>query len=76
MAGKIKVIIDCIISQRSHGDPLLSSAAKIKLLLKGIDLNSYSLDSVDDPEVISKIVIIIADCLLQEPCHRLHQEWD
>jgi hypothetical protein len=55
MAGKIKKAIDEIILQRSKGVPTLASTTRTKLIIKGINPDSYQNDSPDDLEVIEKI---------------------
>lgn len=55
MAGKIKVLIDTIIETRSKGDEALMSLTRTKLLCKGINPNSYSMQSEDDMNVIRKL---------------------
>lgn len=55
-AGKIKLIIDSIITQRSGGDPSIARALKTKLVLKGIDPDHYSYDKRDDPGMLAKVI--------------------
>lgn len=55
MAGKIKEIIDAIISQRSKGNPAVAKAVETKLILKGIDPTAYTAASPDDPAVMEKL---------------------
>ena len=49
MAGKIKRLIDYIIEQRSQGDSTLANTTKTKMVLKGINPESYNEFSDDDP---------------------------
>jgi hypothetical protein len=55
MAGKIKSMIDMILVQRSHGNATILSTTKTKILLKGINPDSYSASSEDDPLVMAKV---------------------
>ena len=55
MAGKIKEMIDALVSQRAQGNSVLEGVVKIKLILKGIDPKNYSPDSPDDPAIITKL---------------------
>ncbi len=55
MPGQIQHIIDAIVEERSHGNPVLASATRSKLLLKGIDPSRYTNMSPDDPEVMAKL---------------------
>ncbi len=55
MAGKIKEMIDAILTKRSKGDPLLLKTTRTKLILKGINPDKYTLSSDDDPAVIEKL---------------------
>ena len=55
MAGKIKEIIDIIITQRGKGDQKLVSMLKTKLILKGIHPDKYNDASMDYPPVIQKL---------------------
>ena len=61
MAGKIKMMIDSIISQRAKGNTMLEGVIKTKLMLKGIDPKKYTLQSEDDPAVISKLEALVKD---------------
>jgi hypothetical protein len=53
--GKIKLIIDSIITQRSGGNPAIARAIKTKLVLKGINPDYYSLEMPDNPGVLEKV---------------------
>jgi len=55
MPGKIKEMIDALVSQRAQGNSVLEGVVKIKLILKGIDPKNYSPDSPDDPAIIAKL---------------------
>jgi len=58
MAGKIKQMIDMIITQRAKDNPMLAGVIKTKLMLKGIDANKFSAQSDDDPAIIAKLEIV------------------
>jgi hypothetical protein len=53
--GRTKQIIDRIIAVRSGGNPTIENNVKIKLMLKGINPNSYSGDTLDDPKTIARL---------------------
>ncbi|HEY3277469.1 MAG TPA: hypothetical protein VGJ94_12685 [Syntrophorhabdaceae bacterium] len=55
MAGKIKLMLDSIISQRSKGSSVVAMTTKTKIVLKGIDPDRYNSASPDDPAIIDKI---------------------
>ncbi len=61
MAGRVKQMIDVIVSQRSKGNPAVAQALKAKFVLKGINPDSYSASSVDDQAVIAKLTILAKD---------------
>ena len=42
MAGKIKNMIDTIISKRANGNPTIETVTRTKLILKGINTNNYT----------------------------------
>lgn len=58
MAGKVKQLIDIIIARRSKGNEAIAKAVKAKFVLKGINPDSYSAGSADDPAVIKKLEIL------------------
>jgi hypothetical protein len=53
--GRTKLILDSIITQRSGGNPAKAKTIKIKLMLKGVNADAYSLDTVDDPNLVKKL---------------------
>ena len=53
--GRIKLILDSIITQRSGGSPIVAKMIKTKLMLKGINTDAYSLESTDDPGLVRKL---------------------
>ncbi len=61
MAGKIKQMIDSIISQRSKDNPMLVGVIKSKLMLKGIDPNKFTATSDDDPAIIAKLETVMKE---------------
>jgi hypothetical protein len=61
MAGKIRQMIDSIISQRAKDNPMLERVIRTKLILKGINPNKYTLQSEDDPVVLGKLEKMIAE---------------
>ncbi len=61
MPGKIRRLIDLIISQRTQDNPMLERVIKTKLILKGINPNKYTLESEDDPLIIAKLEKMMND---------------
>lgn len=55
MPGKIREMIDSVISIRSKGNPMVAKALETKFILKGINPNDYSNASDDDPVIIQKL---------------------
>jgi hypothetical protein len=55
MAGKIKNMVNQIIDLRSKGSPAIAATTRTKLILKGINLDSYTETSDDDPNVINRL---------------------
>ena len=53
--GQVRMILDCIITQRSGGDPSVAHALRTKLVLKGIDPDRYSYDAPDDPQILERV---------------------
>lgn len=61
MAGRIKRMIDKIVSAKSKGNSTIAIATKTKLILKGINIDSYNDNSDDDPVVIEKLKQVAVD---------------
>jgi hypothetical protein len=61
MAGKIKQMIDAIISQRAKDNPMLERVIKTKLILKGVNPSKYTLQSEDDPVILGKLEKMMQD---------------
>jgi hypothetical protein len=61
MAGKIKQMIDTIISQRAKDNTMLAGVIKTKLMLKGIDPSKFTSQSPDDPAIISKLEALMKE---------------
>jgi len=61
MAGKIKQMIDTIISQRAKDNAMLAGVIKTKLMLKGIDPGKFTPQSPDDPALIGKLEILMKE---------------
>lgn len=61
MAGKIKHMIDTLITLRAKDNVMLAGIIKTKLILKGIDPNRFTAQSPDDPAVISKLEALLKD---------------
>lgn len=58
MAGKVKNIIDTIITTRAKGNPVIENTTRAKLIIKGINPSLYTSTSPDDPEIIHKLNVI------------------
>jgi hypothetical protein len=61
MAGKIKQMIDTIISQRAKDNAMLAGIIKTKLMLKGIDPSKFTPQSADDQAIINKLEILMKE---------------
>ena len=61
MAGKVKRIIDEIISQRSNGNPTFILTTKTKLVLKGLNPDKFTASSNDDPAMVEKALAVAKD---------------
>jgi len=61
MAGKIKQMIDSIISQRAKQNSMLAGVIKTKLMLKGIDPSKFTAQSDDDPAIIAKLEAVVKE---------------
>ncbi len=55
MAGKIKLMIDKIVQEKSKGNDIIAKCTRTKLVLKGIAVDKYTLSSPDEPAVIANI---------------------
>ena len=55
MAGRIRIMIDQIVRERSQGNPILEATTRTKLIIKGIQPDAYDLESEDDPVVLEKL---------------------
>lgn len=61
MAGKIKKIIEEIAEKKSNGNPSVASSVKTKMIIKGVMVPNYTTASVDDPEIIKKLLNIASE---------------
>ena len=57
MAGKIKKMMDDIISIKSGGHPTLMITTKTKLILKGLNPDKYDANSSDTPDIMRKVML-------------------
>jgi hypothetical protein len=53
MAGSVRALIDEIIRERSGGDETLTAMTRIKMTLKGIDVDAWTAQSEDDPGALA-----------------------
>jgi hypothetical protein len=58
MAGKVKVMIDQIIKERSKGNATIEMTTRTKIILKGVNIDQWTTLSDDDPTTISKVTQI------------------
>jgi len=61
VAGKIKSMIDELVRQKSKGNQIIANSTRTKLILKGINVNSYTSSSPDDEKVIANIKKIASE---------------
>ncbi len=61
MSGTIRRMIDTLIEKKTRGNPALVESAKAKLILKGLNPDSYTPSSPDDPAVMEKLRGIAAE---------------
>jgi len=50
MIGTVKHMIEELISQKAAGDKFIENSIRVKLILKGIDIDSYTDSSRDSEE--------------------------
>lgn len=58
MKGTAYKMINTIIEQRSKGNSSIASLTKVKLTVKGINPDNYTINTLDDSASIDKIKII------------------
>ncbi|NMC75026.1 MAG: hypothetical protein GYA56_11835 [Geobacteraceae bacterium] len=54
MAGKLREMLDRVISKKVRDNPLIGNVIKAKLVLKGIDPNRLTPQADNDPVLIAK----------------------
>jgi len=71
MHGETRKLIDIIIEKRAAGNPAIEMTTKAKLILKGINVDSFSSTSSDDPAMIQKVKQAAAELgvVLNEPSY-------
>lgn len=55
MAGKVKIMLDQIILQKSKGNPTIMTATKTKLILRGLNPDKFTALSEDNFEIIQRV---------------------
>jgi len=55
MTGQVKFMIDRLISEKSKGDRFIENGIRVKLILRGIDVDSYTESSCDGEVDINKV---------------------
>ena len=73
--GKTKLILDSIITQRSGGDPAVAKMIRTKLILKGINPDIYSLDTLDDPNLVKRLMELASKLGVRIPSARSNTEF-
>jgi hypothetical protein len=58
MAGKVKVMIEQIIKERSKGNSTIEMTTRTKIILKGVNPDQWTASSIDDPKVIGQVTQI------------------
>jgi hypothetical protein len=53
MAGRVRQLIDEILRERAGDDATLVAMTRIKMTLKGIDVDAWTRESPDDPATLS-----------------------
>jgi hypothetical protein len=61
LAGRIKSLIEELVRLRTGGSPKVAHFVRAHLVLNGIDPDSYSTTSEDDPEKIQVLENMIRD---------------
>lgn len=59
--GNIKKVIEAILVRKGKGDPLLIINIKKKLVFKGINPSKYTYETIDDPDVLRKLMELARD---------------
>jgi hypothetical protein len=70
--GLTKLIIDSIITQRSGGDPSVAKVIRTKFMLKGINPDSFSLDTPDDPGQLQRLKDLAGKLGVKIPTAKTH----
>lgn len=52
MAGKIRLMMDTIVAEKSKENPIIASSVRTKMILKGVNIEKYTTQSEDDPKII------------------------
>ncbi len=61
MAGQIRKTIDRIISEKSRGNSVIASSIRTKMILKGISVDKFNMNSPDDPEILKKLQLVATE---------------
>jgi hypothetical protein len=69
--GKTRQIIDRILAVRSGGNPVIAGNIKTKLMLKGVNPDSYFDDTVDNPITVERLRSLAAQMGVDLDEHRL-----
>lgn len=61
VAGQIRKTIDRIISEKSRGNSVIASSIRTKMILKGISVDKFNMNSPDDPEILKKLQLVATE---------------
>lgn len=61
MAGQIRKTIDRIINEKSRGNSVIASSIRTKMILKGISVDKFNINSPDDPEIMRKLQVVATE---------------
>lgn len=67
MSGKVKQLIDAIVSHRSRGNPTMAGFVRAKLMLKGINPDQHTDSSPDDPVVLRQLESLARELGVESP---------
>jgi hypothetical protein len=61
MSGNIKEMLDTVINGKLKDNPLMGNVIKAKMVLKGINLNSLTPKSAEDPVLMAKLEAVMKE---------------
>jgi hypothetical protein len=72
MSGKVKRLIDAIVTHRSRGNPKMAGFVRAKLMLKGINPDQHTDSSADDPVVLRQLESLARELGVEPPVPSPH----